>query len=183
MTRNEVYNTKLNFKAERHFKENSHYPIAHCIQIMRLLQFGLFLETLDSVNERICRTFSHPASQQDPCDEPGLHGLLNLTARNLTEVAAVQLESCLSESWDQLTHHVNHHAFLEYRSGKLANANDRTKFDQPAPDMVREEGARLAHPVVTVNTRYLTNAQIKEANWQIQERAQVSGVGAITAVE
>ena len=138
------------------------------------MQFEFFLETLDSINERICRIFSHPASQQDPCDEPGLHDLLNLTARNLTEVAAVQLESCLSESWDQLTHHVNHRDFLEYRADKLANANDRTKFDQPAPDTVREEGARLAQPVVTVNTRYLTNAQIKEANWQIQERARLA---------
>jgi hypothetical protein len=51
---------------------------------------------------------------------------------------------------------------------KVANDNDRTKFDQPESSLIKKEEG-LAKLPPDLNLHYLTNAQVKDANWLMKE--------------
>ncbi|OQV13939.1 hypothetical protein BV898_11821 [Hypsibius exemplaris] len=142
-------------------------------------EFQFFLETLDSINERVKRVFCNdPKNIEEEWEDqsiPGLRGLLSLTRQNILKMAEDNLFSVLSQPWSHLKEHVYHRDFLEYRAGKLSKTNDRTRFDHPPRDSIRDEAKRRARLLPsTVNVNYLTNAQVKQANWQMMERSRLA---------
>ncbi|GAV06929.1 hypothetical protein RvY_16837 [Ramazzottius varieornatus] len=146
-------------------------------------EFEYFIDVMQALNRRIGQTFGTIYEDESFLENhPGLPELLELTARNIIEVCSHVIPSVMSAPWESLQDHVEHRDFLEYRSKKLPHANDRTIFDQPILDKI-EERRQLTLAIPKANVRYLTSAQIKEANWQLKERARLAELHRLKVAE
>ncbi|XP_055353309.1 uncharacterized protein LOC129599180 [Paramacrobiotus metropolitanus] len=113
-------------------------------------------------------------------EHPGIDGLLDLTALTLHRVEEGQLAPFFNRNWAVLRDLVEDVEFLEYRGGKLPSTNNRLVFDSgPAHPKAEEaellaEGEAIPGMALPLNPRFITHAQIKEANWRMMERSRMA---------
>lgn len=136
-------------------------------------EFKHFTEILQTINIRIGKLAGTTLDDEELATAcPGVEGLLDLVEKNIKLIAG-RLPDYFRRDWDTMKEVVNDSEFLKYRASKLPSSNNRITFEA-----VNE---RPESPVF--NPKFVTNAQFKQANEQILERARQAEAARLRAAD
>ncbi|XP_055345577.1 uncharacterized protein LOC129593345 [Paramacrobiotus metropolitanus] len=135
-------------------------------------EFTSFMEILFALNQRVAQLDNTTTNTQYLREHPGLEGLLDLTVSSLQRV----VEQCkyFHREWGALRQLVDDPGYLEYRQRKLPAVNNRVLFDS---------GPLRRRSTPVFNEHFITNAQLKDANMELLERARLAEVARLKAAD